>query len=36
MFGPRTRTALRQFQARAGVVPDGFATASVLERLRGR
>jgi hypothetical protein len=36
MFGPRTRTALRQFQARAGVVPDGFATASLLERLRGR
>ena len=35
-FGPRTRAALRQFQARAGVVPDGFASASVLERLRTR
>jgi lytic murein transglycosylase len=35
-FGPRTRAALRQFQVKAGVVPDGFASASALERLRTR
>ena len=35
-FGPRTRNALRAFQAAVGAVPDGFATASLLERLRGR
>lgn len=35
-FGAKTRTALRQFQASAGLVPDGFATESVLTRLRGR
>ena len=29
-------TALRDFQARAGLVPDGFASADVLARLRGR
>src|SRR5260370_12308354 len=33
-LGGRTRAALRQFQARIGSVPDGFATAAVLERLR--
>jgi membrane-bound lytic murein transglycosylase B len=35
-FGPRTRNALRQFQAAMGATPDGFATASILERLRSR
>ena len=35
-FGPRTRNALRAFQASVGAVPDGFATASTLERLRSR
>ena len=35
-FGPRTRNALRAFQVAAGTTPDGFATASLLERLRGR
>jgi peptidoglycan hydrolase-like protein with peptidoglycan-binding domain len=35
-FGARSRAALRDFQARAGLVPDGFASAEVLERLRGR
>ena len=35
-FGPRTRNALRAFQAATGATPDGFATASVLERLRRR
>ena len=35
-FGARTRAALRDFQARIGRVPDGFASAGVLERLRRR
>jgi membrane-bound lytic murein transglycosylase B len=34
-LGARTREALRDFQIRIGGVPDGFASASVLERLRG-
>jgi lytic murein transglycosylase len=33
-FGPQTRAAVRDFQARAGLVPDGFASARLLERLR--
>src|SRR5204862_8145256 len=35
-LGGRTRSALRQFQSSVGEVPDGFASAAVLERLRGR
>jgi lytic murein transglycosylase len=35
-LGSKTRTALRRFQAAIGSVPDGFASASVLERLRKR
>jgi lytic murein transglycosylase len=35
-LGGRTRAAIRQYQARVGQVPDGFASAAVLERLRGR
>jgi hypothetical protein len=35
-LGGRTRNALRQFQAASGQVPDGFASGTVLERLRGR
>jgi membrane-bound lytic murein transglycosylase B len=34
-FGPRTRAAIREFQARAGMVPDGFPSAELLRRLRG-
>jgi lytic murein transglycosylase len=34
-FGPKTRAAIRDFQARAGLIPDGFASTTVLERLRG-
>jgi hypothetical protein len=34
-FGPKTRAAIRDFQAKAGLVPDGFASATVLARLRG-
>jgi lytic murein transglycosylase len=36
LFGPRTRAALRDFQAKAGLVPDGFASTAALARLRGR
>ncbi len=35
-LGGRTRNALRQFQSAVGQVPDGFASATVLDRLRGR
>jgi lytic murein transglycosylase len=35
-LGLKTRTAVRDFQARSGLVPDGFATVAVLERLRAR
>ena len=35
-LGAKTRAALRDFQARIGRVPDGFASAGLLERLRGR
>jgi lytic murein transglycosylase len=35
-FGGQTREALRAFQVSAGLPADGFATADVLERLRGR
>jgi len=35
-LGNKTRIAVRDFQARSGLVPDGFATAAILERLRGR
>jgi membrane-bound lytic murein transglycosylase B len=34
-FGAKSRAALRDFQAKAGLIPDGFASADVLERLRG-
>ncbi|MCC6947843.1 MAG: lytic murein transglycosylase [Bradyrhizobiaceae bacterium] len=33
-FGATTRAAIRDFQARAGLIPDGFASSKVLERLR--
>jgi membrane-bound lytic murein transglycosylase B len=32
--GPRTQAALREYQRGAGLVPDGYASAQVLERLR--
>ncbi len=31
----RTRTALKRYQLASGLVPDGFATAGLLDRLRG-
>jgi lytic murein transglycosylase len=35
-FGGQTRDGLRSFQASIGLPADGFATADVLDRLRGR
>jgi lytic murein transglycosylase len=35
-LGNKTRIAVRDFQAKSGLVPDGFASAAILERLRGR
>jgi membrane-bound lytic murein transglycosylase B len=34
-LGANTRAAVRDFQAKSGLIPDGFASASILERLRG-
>src|SRR5262249_16345265 len=36
MLGARTRIAIRDFQTRAGLVPDGYASTEVLSRLRGQ
>ena len=35
-LGTRTRAAIRDFQVKIGQVPDGFASAVVLDRLRAR
>lgn len=35
-LGARTRAAIRDFQAKIGRVPDGFASAEVLDQLRRR
>jgi membrane-bound lytic murein transglycosylase B len=35
-LGAATRAAIRDFQARLGQVPDGFASAEILDRLRKR
>lgn len=35
-LGAKTRDALRDFQARIGRVPDGFASSGVLKSLRGQ
>jgi hypothetical protein len=35
-LGPRTRLAIRNFQASIGHSPDGFASSGVLDRLRAR
>ncbi|KAB1074402.1 lytic murein transglycosylase [Methylobacterium planeticum] len=32
-IGPKTRAAIRAYQASAGLVPDGYADASLLERI---
>ena len=33
-LGPRTRIAIRNYQASVGLTPDGFASSGVLDRLR--
>ncbi len=33
-LGPKARAAVRDYQASIGLVPDGFATATILARLR--
>jgi membrane-bound lytic murein transglycosylase B len=33
-LGPKARAAVRDFQASVGLVPDGFASATILARLR--
>ena len=35
-LGAKTRAAIREFQLRAGLIPDGFASAQVLDRLRAQ
>lgn len=35
-LGARTRAAIREFQDRIGHVPDGFASATILNQLRAR
>lgn len=35
LLGPKSRVALMKFQASQGLPPDGFASAGVLDRLRG-
>ena len=35
-LGPKARAAVRDYQSSVGLVPDGFATATILARLRGR
>jgi membrane-bound lytic murein transglycosylase B len=35
-LGARTRAAIRDFQSRSGQVPDGFASAVILDKLRSR
>jgi membrane-bound lytic murein transglycosylase B len=35
-LGPKARAAVRDYQASIGLVPDGFASTTILARLRGR
>ncbi|MBV9953664.1 MAG: peptidoglycan-binding protein, partial [Pseudolabrys sp.] len=35
-LGRKTRSAIRDYQAKNGQIPDGFATVAILEKLRGR
>jgi membrane-bound lytic murein transglycosylase B len=36
LLGAKTRAAIRDFQIRAGLIPDGYASAELLDRLRSR
>jgi peptidoglycan hydrolase-like protein with peptidoglycan-binding domain len=35
-LGAKTRSAIRDFQAKNGRIPDGFVSAGVLDQLRAR
>jgi lytic murein transglycosylase len=35
-FGLKTRAAIREFQVKSGRIPDGFASAGILDQLRAR
>jgi hypothetical protein len=35
-LGAKARVAVRNYQASIGLIPDGFASAAILARLRGR
>jgi lytic murein transglycosylase len=35
-LGPKARAAVRDYQASVGLIPDGFASSTILARLRGR
>ena len=35
-IGPKTRQAIRSYQKSAGLVPDGYASEKLLQRIRGR
>jgi lytic murein transglycosylase len=35
-LGPRSRSAIREYQVSTGLVPDGFASTSILTHLRNR
>jgi hypothetical protein len=35
-LGAKARAAVRDFQASVGLIPDGFASVTILARLRGR
>jgi peptidoglycan hydrolase-like protein with peptidoglycan-binding domain len=35
-LGAKARAAVRDYQSSIGLVPDGFASATILARLRGR
>jgi membrane-bound lytic murein transglycosylase B len=35
-LGPKSRNALRAFQTAVGAIPDGFASATILDNLRSR
>jgi membrane-bound lytic murein transglycosylase B len=35
-LGPKSRTAIMNFQVAAGMVPDGFASSTLLDKLRGQ
>ena len=35
ILGSKTRAAVQDFQVRAGMLPDGYPSVAVLQKLRG-